>query len=310
MITNKSRLLDTFELVEHFVINVLGVELTEENYGMVPKIVEAELNLENFDHLNVTYNSKAYRNYFSREDEHRLNLRKAIVEELLVEKRLASDDDIQLGKGGAAPIKPLRQDGEAFIIIGLPASGKSKIANHIADEFGAYILDSDYAKRKLPEYEKLQFGATLVHEESTNIIFGESKKIGFKSLLQNLEEYKINCVIPKIGSKIEGILHLNELLNLNGYKCHIILIELDRIKSTRRALKRFMRTKRYVPLGLIFDGYANEPSLTYYKLKSDYRENFESFGIISTDVNIGESPKFVEGTENSPVLAFKEENDG
>jgi len=97
---------------------------------------------------------------------------------------LKSDEDITLGKGGSAPIKKLKQNGKAFIFIGLPASGKSTISNEISDKHGCFILDSDFAKRKIPEYHDLQFGASLVLEESIDIVFGEEKKTGYKSLLE------------------------------------------------------------------------------------------------------------------------------
>lgn len=303
--TRKSRLLNTFELAEHFVIKVLGIELTEDNYEMIPRIVETELNIENFDDLHETRNSKAYRNYFVREDVDRNKLRLKIVEELLIQKRLKSDEDILLGKGGSAPRKELQQNSEAYIIIGLPASGKSSIANEISDNYGCFILDSDYAKRKIPEYHNLQFGASLVHEESADIIFGEEKKTGYKSLLEHISEYNINCVIPKIGSDVDSILNLNKILKVYGYKSHLILVELDRVKSTQRALDRFLDTSRYIPLGLIFDDYSNNPSLSYYKLKSKHKTKFQSFGIINTDVPRKSKPTIVELGENSPVKIFK-----
>ena len=56
----------------------------------------------------------------------------------------------------------------------LPASGKSTIANSIADLYGAYIIDSDFAKRKIPEFGH-EFGASIVHEESSIITFGSRK---------------------------------------------------------------------------------------------------------------------------------------
>jgi len=303
--SKKSRLLNTFELAEHFVIKVLGIELTEDNYEMIPRIVETELNIENFDDLHETINSKAYRNYFVREDVDRDKLRTQIVEELLVNKRLKSDDEIVLGKGGSAPKNDLQQNSQAYIIIGLPASGKSTIANDISDKYGCFILDSDYAKRKIPEFHNLQFGASLVHEESADIIFGEEKKTGYKSVLEHISEYNVNCVIPKIGSEINSILNLNKILKVYGYESHLILVELDRVKSTQRALDRFLVTKRYVPLGLIFDDYSNNPSLTYYKLKSKHSDKFKSFGILSSDVPRNSNPSIIETDKNSPIKIFK-----
>ena len=62
---------------------------------------------------------------------------------------------------------------QAFVLIGLPASGKSSIAVDIADKYGALLLDSDLAKRKLPEYKVYPWGASLVNAESSLIVFGD-----------------------------------------------------------------------------------------------------------------------------------------
>lgn len=301
----KSRQLNTFQLAEHFLIKVLGLEITEENYDMIPKIVETELNIENFDDFHDTKSSKAYRNYFVRDDVERSKLRTLIVQELITKTRLSDDESISLGKGGSAPNGDLQQNFDAYILIGLPASGKSTVSNLISESYGCFVLDSDYAKRKIPEFHGLQFGASLVHEEATDLIFGEEKITGTKSVLEYVAEYGINCVIPKIGSEISSILNLQKILNLYNYNAHLILVELDRVLATKRALKRFMETKRYVPLGLIFDDYSNNPSITYYKIKSEHFNKFKSFGIISTNVNTGENFKVIENTEESPLKIFK-----
>jgi hypothetical protein len=52
-----------------------------------------------------------------------------------------------------------------------------------------------------------------------------------------------------------------------------------------RALHRFCETGRYVPLGLIFDHYANDPALTYYKFRLGILEGsagWKSFGAVSS----------------------------
>jgi hypothetical protein len=85
----------------------------------------------------------------------------------------------------------------------------------------------------------------------------------------------------------------------------LVLVSLDWQKSTIRAVKRFKKTGRYVPLGLIFDGYSNEPILSYYRIKNNYSHLFESIGKISTDVEEGKPPVYIESTYNSPVGIFK-----
>ncbi|TWV88897.1 zeta toxin family protein [Chitinophaga pinensis] len=286
MAKRSNRPLNNMELVEHFLENVLSLDLdSDEIYAMVPKIVSTELNIENFDESLISITSKSYRAFKYRKDNARIKLWEQIVRELLSMKRLKNDEGIKLKKGGAFPNSGVKVGGEAYIVIGLPASGKSSISNKIADDFGAIILDSDYAKRKLPEFNALPFGATLVHEESDRIVFGDpSNKQEFKSLFDHCIELNANIVIPKIGSNVKGINMLIDTLLTVDYGINLTLLELDRVKATKRALDRFMTTKRYVPLSLIFDTYGNHPTITYFKIVEQRKNDLKSYGIISNDV--------------------------
>jgi hypothetical protein len=78
-----------------------------------------------------------------------------------------------------------------------------------------------------------------------------------------------------------------------------MLVSLDRKNATVRAINRFKLTNRYVPLSLIYDVYANEPILTYYRIKTFHDFEFKSIGKISNDVAIGNAPRFVEGNNKS-----------
>ncbi len=301
MASKNSRQLNTFELVEHFLVNALDMKIDKSNYFTIPKIVSTELNIDNFDEKKITSRSNSYRNLYYRNERDRIELKDRIVKELITKKRLKSDEEIALGKGGAIPKTQIQQNGQAYIVIGLPASGKSGISNSIADLFGGIILDSDYAKRKLPEFNSLPFGATLVHEESVEIVFGEESTNGYKSLLNLASNFRINVVIPKIGNSTEGILDLVKTLKKLSYDCHLTLVELDRKKATKRALDRFLETDRYVPLGLIFDSYSNNPTITYYTLKRDSSVEFSSFGLISTDVPKNKKPIKREAQVGNPA---------
>lgn len=299
MATKNSRQLNNFELVEHFLKYALEYELNKSNYSIVPKIVTTELNIDNFDEKQITLQSRSYRNFYHRTDKERITLWNKIVADLITKKRLDSDEKIRLGRGGALPNTDIKQSKSAYIIIGLPASGKSTIANEIADEKGAIILDADYAKRKLPEFNSLPFGATLVHDESDAIIFSPPQDNKFSSLFHLATKFNLNVVVPKIGNNFESIVKLAKTFKHYEYKVHVTLVELDRKKATIRALDRFVTTDRYVPLSLIFDSYSNNPTISYYKLKSYYSAHFDSFGVLSTDVPKGQSPKCIESTSRS-----------
>ncbi|QHS61253.1 zeta toxin family protein [Chitinophaga agri] len=307
MAKRSNRPLNNMELVEHFLENVLSMDLdSDKGYSIVPKIVSTELNIENFDESLISVNSKSYRSSKYRKDQARIKLWRQIVTELLSMKRLKSDEGIRLKKGGAFPNSGVRIEREAYIIIGLPASGKSSISNRIADEFGAIILDSDYAKRKLPEFNALPFGATLVHEESDRIVFGDpNNKEDFRSLFDHCIELNANIVIPKIGSNVKGINILIDTLLKVEYKVNLTLLELDRVKATKRALERFITTDRYVPLSLIFDTYGNHPTITYFKIVEQRKEDLKSYGIISNDVAKNKSPvKIFSSNDYNPAILY------
>jgi len=93
-----------------------------------------------------------------------------------------------------------------------------------------------------------------------------------------------------------------------GYETHLVCVNLDRRKATIRAIGRFMQSGRYVPIGLIFDGYANDPLNTYFLLKDGIdldAQIFDSFGLISTDVPKGDRPRILQASISSPINELK-----
>jgi len=284
-----SRMLDTDILVEHFVDNVLRIADIQQKVKAINAIAAAERNIRDYD-LTPTLTHRDNRDFRYRDDNEREELRTKIVTELADIKRLSDDELICLGKGGAKPLTDVKSERKAFYVIGPPASGKSGISSRIADMYGAYILDSDYAKRKLPEYQNQIGAATLVHEESSSLIF--DRKEG------NLMDYCVsngyNIIIPKIGDKIGSINRFCSALKQADYKVYLVSIELDRQKSTVRAYNRYVETGRYVPLSLVFDAYGNQPTLNYFKLRQQSSGIFSGFAQITTDVPRGNRPILLE----------------
>ncbi len=281
--------------IDIFVEHILNIYDEVDKRNAIKRIIEAERNLRGADYSS-TLTDINVRDYQCRSERERDKLRRDILNELIKYKRLDNDDDISLGNGGAAPHTSLRQEHVVLYVIGPPASGKSGISNSLADAFGAYILDSDYAKRKLPEFDQLG-GASLVHEESDAIVFSLEEG----NLLQHCLSSGQNMVIPKIGQNTDSIVAFSSKLKKFGYKVFLISVDLDRAKATQRAYYRYVKTGRYVPLSLIFDGYGNEPTLNYFKIKQRVKKVFSGYAQISTDVEIGEQPRLIE-QNNLPVL--------
>lgn len=282
------------ESIEGFIGNCLGIHKTFVAQGnsysssdIAKKIRDAESAVGQTKG-DCTLDSRRNRVPEYREDQDRVELRERIVAELIQLDRLDNDDEIKLGYGGAKPKGEEPQSGsQAFIVIGLPASGKSTLVNSISDKLGAVILDSDFAKRKLPEFDGSSAGANLVHKESSNIVFGGAGDE--PSLFGYCKTHKINIVVPTIGHDQTDLHTLRNSLIRAGYKVHLTATVLKRTTAAKRALGRFLLTGRYVPLGLIFDGYANDPIMTYYRERvegvASRLGEWASFGAISTDSN-------------------------
>lgn len=283
-----SRPLTNNKEIEPFVKNILRIADQAEKRNAISKIGEAERNcsfykkastLHNADNRDVEYQSAEQREY----------LWKKILSELKEKTRLEHDDEIELGLGGAKPLTDIQSNSQLFYVIGLPASGKSGISNVIADYYGAYILDSDYAKRKLPEFSE-NGGASLVHEESDEIVFNNKED----NLLLFCLENHYNIVVPKIGHNKNSICEFCEKLYNVGYSVNLISVDLDRNLATKRAYNRFIETQRYVPLSLIFDVYSNQPSLNYFKIKQKNPCFISGYAQLSTEVPLGYKPILLE----------------
>jgi hypothetical protein len=282
------------ELVRGFIGDCLelggGTTPTKKD---VQEILAQELMLRAAEAPTLTHRDNRDPDYF--DEAKRSKLRSQVLNELLTLERLDDDDSIRLNNGGALPKgKNLKSNRQAYFVTGLPASGKSQIVNTVADAASALVVDSDYAKRKLPEFNGTPGGASLVHDEANEIMF-----VGKNSLIAKCIAMGYNIVIPKIGSTIDSICSLKEVLISAGYEVHFTLVELDRFSATCRAYERFKRTGRYVPLSLIFDGYANDPILVYYKHKSN---KWSSWGAVST---AGPTPKKIESSSvDNPANLF------
>lgn len=291
------RPLRTTEQVSEFLSNVIygdGSLSKRSKDKLIQKITQAEMQQASIIDKD-TMNDKSYRSPDYADDEKRRILISKIYGELIKNKRPDNDNKIKLGYGGALPQTSIICNKQAYIIIGLPASGKSGITEIISDSYGAIIADSDLAKRKLPEF-KNDYGTSVVHKESTYI----NQNVITYAIANN-----INIAIPIIGNDPEKIIRLGTTLLDKGYENHLILVRLDRILATRRAADRFLKTARYVPLAMIFDEYANDPTISYYDLKNNINGNkkiFKSYTMISTNVEKGEKFKIIDKTANSPII--------
>ena len=146
-------------------------------------------------------------------------------------KRLGWEDDGKTFPG------QIEQGRRATIMLGPPASGKSYFANKVAQARNAAIVDSDEAKKVLPEYGG-GIGATAVHAESTTLA---------EEVLRKVISNGDNFVIPRTGKALSEIEPIIAQLKENGYQVDIILMQVSADTAYRRMISRFIATGRLIP---------------------------------------------------------------
>ncbi|MBY8115149.1 zeta toxin family protein [Vibrio fluvialis] len=212
-------------------------------------------------------------------DKVRHSMRAQIARELSLEAIPHNDDEIRIGFGGCRPRSTPQTDRKALLLLGLPASGKSSVAQSMSDTAGAFIIDSDFAKRKFPEIA-FPNGAGWTHTESNRVVFKEEG--GPYAACQG---YGYNMIIPKIGHEAESILKLKNELEERHYDVSLGLVWLDPNKALKRAISRYQSSKRYIPLAVI-EGYESKPLKVFQELIKNHE--WESHVHLSSDVKKGE----------------------
>lgn len=147
------------------------------------------------------------------------------------------------------PSKKLRQR-KATIILGLPGSGKSRIANRIFDEQGAFIIDADNFKRRIPEFREDHMMLSAVHGESVELS---------NRMRNELAEDGYNMVIGKVGGDIESVEYVVNELASKGYEVDVALNDVPLEVAMDRTIGRYDRgeTNRLVPLHTLLNADGN-----------------------------------------------------
>ncbi len=187
----------------------------------------------------------------------------------------------------------IRREKRLDIVIGLPASGKSSaLVEPISEMYHSRIIDSDEAKKLLPEYND-GWGAGIVHKESQLIADRQ-----FKAAVRNGE----NITYPRVGGDCDELTDIIAAVKKQGYSVYIHFNELDRNKALGRMINRFLETGRYIKPELVTK-YGNGISATYETLKNR-SELVDSFSKWNNDVPLGCRTKLIEYSGSCEDLAF------
>ncbi|OAJ95216.1 zeta toxin family protein [Vibrio bivalvicida] len=227
-------------------------------------------------------------------DGQRQYIQQKILDELFMMTIPKNDDDIRIGYGGGKPRNRIRKNKKAMILLGLPASGKSTVAQVMSDMQGAYIVDSDFAKRKFPE---LAFpnGAGWTHDESDDLVHGGDGS--YDCVLVRCLIDDVNMVIPKVGANADSIREVYQILKSYGYDISLGLVWLEPKEALKRAIKRYQKSKRYVPISkIIQDENETSPKEVFELLVNEL--DLESHVYLCSEVDYGEPCDIIEMTDD------------
>jgi gluconate kinase len=173
------------------------------------------------------------------------------------------------------------QNKQAFIVIGPPAAGKSSsMAEPLSRQHNARLIDSDDAKKLLPEYKGGK-GAGVVHEESSII----AHKVRDRAINNG-----DNIVLPIVGKTEGSITGIRDSLKSKGYDVHLVLVDVNKQEATKRAIDRWKHTGRFVDPNYVYNGVGDRPSKNYDKLKYQ----FTSYSKYNNNVPKGTNPILVD----------------
>ena len=190
----------------------------------------------------------------------------------------------------------IRRERRMDIVIGLPASGKSSaLVEPISEMYKSRVVDSDEAKKLLPEYND-GWGAGVVHKES--------QLISERQLITALEKGE-NITYPRVGGDTAELINIAAIAKSQGYSVYVHFNELDRNKALGRMINRFLETGRYIKPELITK-YGSDINNTFEQVKKA-TSIVDGFSKWSNDVPFGSRPKLIEysGSCEDMVRAFK-----
>jgi predicted ABC-type ATPase len=138
----------------------------------------------------------------------------------------------------------------AVLTGGAPGSGKTHFLKGFAPWMNSdqvYHIDADAVRAKLPEYKG--WNADNSHEETSDIV---------KQMLDSIgQPCKHDLVYDGTMNKAKKYLPLVRKLKAMGYEVLVIYMQVPREVSVSRAMERYQRTGRYVPIEVIDEVFDN-----------------------------------------------------
>ena len=213
----------------------------------------------------------------------RQKLRSEVLEQLYQRGSYSSETHDYTGE--------IAQERRADIVIGAPAAGKSSVlVDPLSEQHKSRVIDSDDAKKLLPEYDDGK-GAGNVHRESSMIR---------DVLKQRAIARGENIVWPTVGDKLDKLLSSIQEFRDSGYSVYLHLNELSASKATGRALGRYLSEGRFVDPEVVLK-VGDKPTQNYNYIRQQ-EGLIDGYSHYSNDVPRGEKPILYEAGDTGRSL--------
>ena len=290
----------------------LGQNVTKEEWEATPEVQWFRANSKQGTSLDYKAHNKAVVALHSGDisyDEYLEQMNSLFTPERVEEQQKVKQDVLDEGSAEAYIDKngkkkyrytgEVRQDRVAHIFMGLPATGKSKVADVISEKIGARIVDNDDVKERLSVDGKQNNGLHngYLHEESSYI---------HDQLMHDVLERGDNLILPTIG---QGLVKMQNFINSMkdaGYEVHMHKVDLDQAKAIGRAMSRAGHTAKNIDVSYLYSVDPNKISDVYEQLKGDV----DAYATWSTDVGFDENPISIEASSESESAVFSGSGSG
>lgn len=180
-----------------------------------------------------------------------------------------------------------RKERQAFILLGMPACGKSTLSGTLAEQYGALSVDADLVRDEIPEFDRFKSGQ-FVRKEKDDIR---------NHILERATASGDNVILSYVGKLDRQIPELQALKD-QGYTLHLMHLQLPLEQVVHRSLARFEATGRLAdPADVVQSG--DKPASAYEKYKHD--PLFATYAEYSADVPKGAPLPLLEQGENAPL---------